>query len=117
MALNKMTEQSNLKWLDPETEEVVCTWNDCRENFEQHSGIHHWVFEKTKPDGVPVELTFYYHVCSLCKRTIQSKTDITKSKAEYRDFKAKSGEWLPSTDKERIAISKIQTEMIRKKNE
>ena len=117
MALNKMSEESNLKWLDPETEEVVCTWNDCRENFEQHSGTHDWVFEKTKPDGVPVALTFYYHVCSLCKRKIQSKTDITKSKAEYRDFKAKSGEWLPSTDKERIAISKIQTDMIRKKNE
>ena len=116
MVLNRMTEESNLKWVDPETQEVVCTWNDCRENFEQHSDTHEWAFEKTSPDGVSVELTFYYHVCSECKRKIQSKTDVVKSKADYRDFKSKSGEWLPSTDKERIAISKIQTDMIRNKN-
>lgn len=113
MALNRMTDESNLKWLDPETEEVVCTWNDCRKNFEQHSDTHDWVFEKTRPNGKPVDLTFYYHECRVCKRRIQSKTDVSKSKENYRDFRTNNGEWLPSTDKERLTISKLQTERVR----
>ena len=113
MVLKKVSDKSDVRWIDPGTLETKCSWNTCFDKFNQQEDSHEHVFEKTRPNGKSVDLTFYYHECRVCKRRIQSKTDVSRSKENYRDFKSNNGEWLPSTDKERLTISKLQTERVR----
>ena len=114
MVLNPLKEDKDVRWIDPDTGEAVCTYNTCRQKFDQVTLTHTYTFNTHKDDidGPTKDLEFYFHVCQSCNRKLISQTDTIKTKENYRDFKhPKTREELPSFDKDRTAIQKIQKKM------
>jgi hypothetical protein len=107
MVLKKVSKDSNMRWIDPETDEVTCTWNDCYEKFDQKSDTMEYTFDYHNDTA---EITFYYHACRECNRRLQSKTDLSRSKDNYREHKS-----VPTSWTEHHKIAKLQSDKVRSK--
>jgi len=83
MALRKIPKNKpDVKFLDNETFEVICTYNQCYKKFDPSSDWAIWTPEWK--DFSPTKFEYFFHECKECGRRQQNKEDKTKSLESYQ---------------------------------
>lgn len=76
---------NDVKFIDPQTGQVVCTWNTCKDKFKPGHIEKRTIFTKSLgPDGVNVEFDFHAHKCDECGRLFQTTKDASAGKKSYK---------------------------------
>ncbi len=59
--------ENDIKFIDPKTGEVVCTWNQCKDKFKPGYTEKRTLITKVfVKEGTPVEFDFHAHRCDEC---------------------------------------------------
>lgn len=119
LMLKKLPQHKNVQFIDPETGQVKCTFNECYSKFEEIE------YEKIKTPSkmayYPHRFKIHCHKCSECGMKYSSPSDTKKSKKsqalqkpvkwlsskEYNDLK-KTYNKISSFTKDPTKIIKIQ---------
>lgn len=112
MALKKLPKnKADVKFLDNETLEVVCTYNQCYKKFEPSSDWLIWTPEWR--EFSPVKFENFFHECTECGRRQQNKEDKTKSISSYRNVMLTRSEL---TDSDWKKVEAIRRDIFNKKS-
>ncbi len=84
MALKKLPNNKNVKYINPETGKVDCTYNDCFTKFIESSRTEIWT-PKVSDGYLIVKFRTHHHECTECKRTQSSSSDKRKSMESYKN--------------------------------
>ena len=102
MALKKKSEKDDVRFIDPVTMQVRCSYNQCYQKF----------VESSRPDiktpfwgGTyrPIKSTVYFHKCSECGMSFSSNEDKSRSILDYNNNLFKDHVLTPEENKQVIA--------------
>ncbi len=101
MALKKKPAKDDVRFIDPVTMQVKCSYNQCYQKFVESSRIG--VKTPLWRDYHPVKSTTYFHKCSECGMSFSSNEDKSKSSRDYHENQFKNHVLTPEENKEVIA--------------
>ena len=81
--LPRKPKNKDIKFIDPQTMEVVCTYNECRKKFQPASETRtrtpKWGTKRFK-----VTYESYFWACEECGRTHASRDDMSRTAKSYK---------------------------------
>ena len=102
MALKKKSEKDDVRFIDPVTMQVRCSYNQCYQKF----------VESSRPDIKtpfwgdtyhPIKSTVYFHKCSECGMSFSSNEDKSRSIRDYNNNLFEDHVLTPEENKQVIA--------------
>lgn len=107
MALKKLPKnKGDLKFLNKETFEVECSYNECYTKFIEGNGTAVWT---PKWNGYkPIKFTTYFHECPECGRRIQGTADKTKNWQSYESAICGNGPKITQSEMDK-AIEEVSS--------
>jgi hypothetical protein len=82
MSLKKLPDHKDVKFVDPLTRQVTCSYNKCYSKFVEFEENLVWI-----KHGTEYPYKKYLHICPDCNRKVSNKTDDEKSRKALIDVR------------------------------